>query len=246
MNSFGKVPLRAGILAAGRGERLCTGSEPFKPLVKVGPSTLIEHVLNSLANAGASEVVIIINEDSVRVRDHVMSRSWPFPLRWIIESTPSSMHSFLRLLETLTANGDEGPFLLSTVDTVAAGEAYAQFIGAARQLDDIDVALALTSLGDDEKPLLVRTAPEDTRVIAIGKSAAPTDLATAGLYAVRASVLREGELARSEEVDALRTFLCRLLDRGYKLAGIPIPLSIDVDRPADIRHAEELLRSSTV
>ncbi|HSP45061.1 MAG TPA: NTP transferase domain-containing protein, partial [Chthoniobacterales bacterium] len=107
--------LRAGILAAGRGERLRKGNHNLKPLVKVGGKTLIDRVLKSMAEAGAAEVVVIFNEDSRVVRDHVMKTEWPFALHWMIETTPSSMHSFLRLVETLAADGHTGPFLLSTV-----------------------------------------------------------------------------------------------------------------------------------
>jgi NDP-sugar pyrophosphorylase family protein len=246
MNASGKFSLRAGVLAAGRGERLRTQSNPLKPLVKVGDQTLIEHVLHSMSDAGATEVVVIINEDSLAVRDHVATLKWPFTLSWIVETTPTSMHSFLRLVETLAADGDEGPFLLSTVDTVAGAQTFARFIAEARQLGQAALTLALTSPGDDEKPLYVRTAPGDSRIVAIGEAAAPSEYATAGVYAVRASILREAEAARREGTDALRTFLGRLLDRGYQLAGIPIPESIDVDRPGDIGTAEAFLRSVSV
>lgn len=242
MNESGKFSLKAGILAAGRGERLRSQTNHLKPLVKVGSQTLIEHVLNSMSGAGVSEVVVIINEDSVAVRDHVAGVKWPFALRWIVETTPTSMHSFLRLVETLSADGDEGPFLLSTVDTVAGAQTYARFITEARRHAEAAVTLALTSPGNDEKPLLVRCAPGNSRIIAIGAAAAPSTQATAGLYAIRSSVLSEAEAARHEGVDALRTFLGRLLDRGYHLAGIPIAQSIDVDRPGDISTAEEFLR----
>jgi hypothetical protein len=154
------------------------------------------------------------------------------------------MHSFLRLVETLAMDGDDGPFLISTVDTVAGSHAYAHFMAEAQRHEDAAVVLALTSPGNDEKPLLVRCAPGDPRVLAIGAAAAPSDFATAGLYAVRGSILQEAEAARREGIDALRTFLGRLLDRGYRLAGIPISRSIDVDRPGDIRSAEEFLRSA--
>ena len=93
--------LRAGVIAAGRGDRLRNGSAVLKPLIRVGGRTLIERVLDSLADAGASEVCVIINEDSLAVRDHVSTTAWPFTLRWIVETTPSSMHSFLRVVETL-------------------------------------------------------------------------------------------------------------------------------------------------
>ena len=246
MNPSGKFPLRAGILAAGRGERLRGATNHLKPLVKVGSQTLIEHVLTAMSEAGASEVVVIINEDSSAVRDHVNKRHWPFTLRWIVETTPTSMHSFLRLVETLAADGDDGPFLISTVDTVAGAQTYSRFIAGARENEQAAITLALTSPGDDEKPLLVRNAPTGSRIIAIGDAAAPSDTATAGIYAVRSSVLREAEAARRDGVDALRTFLGRLLDRGYELSGIPITEAIDVDRPADIATAEALLRSASV
>ena len=237
--------LRAGVFAAGRGERLRSQSA-LKPLVKVDGRTLIERVLVAMAEAGACEVVVIINEDSLVVRDYVTALEWPFALRWIVETTPSSMHSFLRVVETLATEGDDGPFLLSTVDTVANSQTYAQFMGEVRQLEQAVVALALTSPGNDEKPLLVRCAPGDTRVVAIGEAAAPSDYATAGIYAVRASILREAEAARRDRVNALRIFLGRLLERGYYLAGIPIARSIDVDNPDDVAIAEDFLRGVEV
>ena len=237
--------LRAGVLAAGRGARL-RPSNLLKPLVKVGDRTLIERVLTSMSEAGASEVTVIINEDSLPVRDHVAGSNWPFTLRWIVETTPSSMHSFLRLIETLAADGDDGPFLLSTVDTIAGSQTFSRFINEARSDEEAAVTLALTSPGNDEKPLLVRCAADNSRIIAIGPAAAPSDFATAGLYAVRASILREADEARRDGVDALRAFLGRLLDRGYHLAGIPIAESIDVDRPVDIGTAEAFLWSAAV
>jgi NDP-sugar pyrophosphorylase family protein len=244
MNKSGQTVLRAGVLAAGRGERLRSPANHLKPLVRVDGRTLIERVLTSMADAGATEVVVIINEDSVAVRDHVTTSNWPFALRWIVETTPSSMHSFLRLVETLAADGDDGPFLLSTVDTVANPQTYAQFMTEARRHKDAAVILALTAPGSDEKPLLVRCAPGNSRVLALGPAAAPSAHATAGVYAIRASVLREAEAARREGINALRIFLGRLLERGYHLAGIPIAQSIDVDRPEDVRTAEEFLRST--
>src|ERR1043166_9575078 len=114
----------------------------------------------------------------------------------------------------------------------------------ARRHEDAAVVLALTAPGSDEKPLLVRSAPGNSRILALGAGAAPSAYATAGIYAVRGSILQEAEAARREGIDALRIFLGRLLDRGYHLTGIPIAQSIDVDRPDDIRTAEEFLRSA--
>src|SRR3954463_2974412 len=228
--------LRAGILAAGRGERLRRQASDLKPLARVGEQTLIEHVLRSMTAAGAAEVLVIINEDSRAVRDHVTRRDWPFSLRWIVETTPTSMHSFLRLVETLAADWGDGPFLLFTVDTVTSPKAYADFMKRASELNAA-VALALTSPGDDEKPLLARMG-NNARIEKFGDG----EFATAGIYAVRPIILREAEAARQDGLEALRNFLQRLLERGYEIAGIPISESIDVDRPADLAAAEAFLR----
>jgi NDP-sugar pyrophosphorylase family protein len=233
------LPLRAGVLAAGRGERLRRQPSDLKPLARIGDETLIEHVLKSMVEAGASEVIVIINEDSRAVRDYVARRDWPFALRWIVETTPTSMHSFLRLVETLAADGNEGPFLLSTVDTVAGPNVYADFMKRAAG-QNAAITLALTSPGDDEKPLLVRMRTGHSRIEAIGEG----EFATAGVYAVRPTILREAEAARRDRLEALRKFLQRLLERGYEMTGIPISESIDVDRPADLAAAEALLRSA--
>lgn len=217
-------------------------AQPLKPLVRVGGRTLVEQVLTSIAEAEPSEVVIIINEESTEVRDHVVSRTWPFALRWIVETTPSSMHSFLRVVETLAETGDPGPFLVSTVDTVAPPGAYARFMTEARR-HDAAVTLALTAPSSDDTPLYVTLDALDGRsVTAIGDLAAPSEHVTAGYYAVRSSILQEAEQARRDGVLALRQFLARLLARGYRLDGVPSPASIDVDRPPDVEAAEQFLR----
>jgi NDP-sugar pyrophosphorylase family protein len=232
--------LKAGVIAAGRGDRLRKESNTLKPLARVAGRPLIEWILKSLSDAGVSEVVIIINEDSVAVRDRVDDTTWPFKLRWIVETTPSSMHSFLRVLETLAAGGDEGPFLISTVDTIAAAQTFKQFVAQA-SANDSEISLAVTPKRNDEKPLLVDWSG-DRHVTALGEQAAGSKYATAGLYFVRSSVLAEVEAARKDNLGALRKFLGRLLKRGYRMAAIPVGESIDVDRAADVLAAEKFLR----
>jgi NDP-sugar pyrophosphorylase family protein len=299
-------PLRAGIIAAGEGNRLRHGTHTLKPLVPIAGRTLVERVLSSLAEAAPTEVVIIVNEASLAVRDHVTSRAWPFAVRWIVETTPSSMHSFLRVLEELARGGDEGPFLMSTVDTIAAPGAFASFAALSRELD-ADVTLAVAQPRDDPKPLLARMTPGTSRIEALGDNVRPTasaegtavrrsfsegrpasaratairrgfsagggvrrtpkadgtgmgrgtthfgDIglqpdgdvwATAGYYSVRPSVLREATAARRDRLPALRTFFGRLLDRGYRLSGVPVACAIDVDRLHDVKAAEAFLKQA--
>ena len=79
------------------------------------------------------------------------------------------MHSFLRVVETLAEDGDCGPFLISTVDTIAAPGAFGAFAAASRE-SDADVILAVTPPTDDDKPLLVRVGSDGATVEAIGEA----------------------------------------------------------------------------
>jgi NDP-sugar pyrophosphorylase family protein len=228
--------LRAGVIAAGHGERL-QAAGPFKPLVMVAGRPLIDRVLESIGEAGAEEVAIIINAASSRIREHVSAARWPFPIRWIVETTPSSMHSFLLVLEALSTDTDE-PVLISTVDTIVREGAFTRFVESART-GSAAVTLALTSVVDDEKPLLVSI--DGRHVTAIGDAASGSPLATAGYYFVDPVILKEADSARRNGLSALRSFLARLLACGYPIDGVLMPDSIDVDRPQDVSMAEHLL-----
>jgi NDP-sugar pyrophosphorylase family protein len=238
---------KAGIIAAGAGERLRTAGGTLKPLVTIGGAALIDRVLASIDEIRPAEVVVIVNQQSTAVRDYVARRPWPFPLHWIVETTASSMHSFLRVMERLAVADDEGPLLVSTVDTVAAPGEYLRFARACAALD-ADITLAVTGGWDDEKPLLVEV-DGDGRVAAIGDAIREQSLhaspghvfATAGYYAVRSTVLREADAARADGVGALRLFLGRLVERGYAVSAVPVAPAIDVDRPADVAAAEAFL-----
>jgi len=237
-------PRRGGIIAAGRGERLSGIGTGLKPLVPIDGEPLIDRVLASFVEAAIERVAIIINEASTAVREHVDARPWPFRIDWIVRTTPSSMHSFLLVLEAL-ADGD-APALVSTVDTVVPPGAFAHFTRAAA-LSDADVSLAVTRHVDDEKPLLVTVERFDPvrpmRVTALGESTGGPSLATAGYYLVRRSVLAEAEGARRDGVMALRTFFARLLAARYRVEAMLAPDSVDVDRPADVDAAERIVRA---
>jgi NDP-sugar pyrophosphorylase family protein len=239
--------LKAGVFAAGAGLRLRGGdaAAPPKALTAVADRTLIEWTLRDIEAAGSTQIVVIVNEASVSVRDHVARTMRSSPITWIVETTPSSMHSFLRVLETLACAGDDGPFLMATVDTIAPPGTFAHFVDAARRAPAADIVLALTTRIDDDNPLTVTVGPfgadGSADVVAIGSG----PLATAGYYFVRASLLAEADAARRAGLPALRKFFQFVAARGYSVRGICMPASVDVDRPADVGAAEALLRGST-
>ena len=247
--------MNAGIIAAGWGRRL--GGGP-KALTSVAGRALIDYVLDGLAAAGVDEVTCIVNEASRDVPAYVARTGRHLSIDWIIQTTPSSMHSFLIVLERLARSGHSW-HVMTTVDAICAPETVASFARRAALFRDADLVLGLTDVVDDEKPLHVSLQGADLadlasadvgegldrfRVRALGRDAAASPYVTTGLYRVSPSVLREKEAAAG--FGALREFFAHVLTRGYGVYGLPIPPVVDVDRPDDVRAAEALLRESSL
>jgi NDP-sugar pyrophosphorylase family protein len=233
--------MKAGLIAAGLGERLRDGgiSVP-KPLVQIAGTPLIDHVLDAVAAAGIDEVACIFNQaaDTDAVAAHCRARQPAPRLAIVRRTTPSSMESLFTLAPFL---GD-APALVLTVDAVFEPAMLRAFLTAAAHHADADVVLAVTGFVDDEKPLRAALDPAG-RVVALGEDAAASTLVTAGFYVFAPRVYAEIDAARAAQLSALRQYLGHLLRRGYRVYGVPVGKSVDVDRPRDIAAADAFVRS---
>lgn len=246
--------MRAGIIAAGWGERL--GQRIPKALTPVGSRTLIDVVLDGLEAAHIDNVTCIVNEAAQEVPAYVAASGRRMNMDWIIRTTPSSMHSFLIVLERM-AQMEPGPFMMTTVDSVCAPEVYTRFKRAATLFPSADVVLGLTSFIDDDKPLRVAMSgdggtgilpdriednPEAFEIVAMTNTGFDSEYVTSGFYYVHPRILQEKAVVLSKNFSALRQYLGHLLKYGYRTYGVPLPAVVDVDRPEDIRSAEQLIR----
>jgi NDP-sugar pyrophosphorylase family protein len=233
--------MRAGIIAAGRGERLLRGGiETPKPLVPIGGEPLIARVIRAAANLQVDSIACIVNDVNRSVAHYLRSGSWPVPLELIVKTTPSSMESLFCLAPLLK---DE-PFLLFTVDSVFGFRSLARFLAGAQSLVDGQGVLALTRFVDDEKPLWAQVDAHH-RITALGREARSSRYVTAGFYYFRPEIFAMIGGARVRKLNALRQFLGLLLESGYVLYGLPVAKTVDVDYPEDIEKAETYLKEVT-
>ena len=105
--------MKFAIIAAGDGSRLAQeGVTEPKPLVKVRGERLIDRLIRIFMGNNATEIVVICNEQMSDVASHLKMiqdkglNGLPVPLRFVVKSTPSSMHSFYELRHFLR----EDPF----------------------------------------------------------------------------------------------------------------------------------------
>ena len=229
--------MKAGIIAAGRGERLVLGgiSTP-KPLVRIAGEPLISRAIHAAAALKVTSIACIVNDLNPTVADYLRSGSWPVPLDLIVKTTPSSMESLFSLKPFL----NDERFLLFTVDAVFGFEILERFTAEACALDDAQGVLAITKFVDDEKPLWVRIDNRH-KITAMGDAARPSPYVTSGFYYFSPEIFNMIDIARAEKMNALRQFLGLLTERGSSLYGIPVAKTLDVDYPEDIKKAEEYL-----
>ena len=224
------TPIAAGgVIAAGEGSRLKALGRP-KPLVPVAGVPLIERVLANFEAAGIRRVAVIFNGEEEDCADFVRERFPSLVKTLIVRTTPHSLESF----RTILACSPPGRLLVATVDTLCATEDFVAFARAAEEAEEEETVLAVTPLVADEKPLWVRMDASG-RVTEVGGSAG--DAVTAGFYAVSERARR---LAPPGSLGRLREYLAWLCESGEPLRAVSIAKAVDVDRPEDVRLAEEL------
>lgn len=226
--------MKAALIAAGSGERLrAAGLQLPKPLVPVAGVALVDRVLSAVTAVGIREVACIFNLAADEVEAHCVREHPQLTLHVVRRDTTSSMESLFALQPLL----NDGPFLLLTVDAVFGPALLPSFLSRAARLIDADGILGVHDFIDDEKPLRVRL-DEQRRIVRMGEDATESPIITAGLYILSPRIFAEVDAARRENFTALRQFLRHLVRRDYRLYGVPVEKTVDVDRPEDLEVAE--------
>jgi NDP-sugar pyrophosphorylase family protein len=223
-----------GIIAAGAGLRLRGFGVP-KPLVPVAGEPLVAHVLRNFAAAGIASASVIFNADEEDCAAFVRERFGELVRTVVVRTTASSLESFQAILEC----GPPGRLLVSTVDAFCPREDFVAFVRAAEKEPEETTVLAATPFVADEKPLWVRW-DSSRRVTRVGGSSG--DGVTAGIYVFASGVQ---DLRPPAGLERLRDFLAWLCASGHAMSAVSIPRVIDVDRPEDLRLAEEMAREGT-
>ena len=236
--------MKFAIIAAGDGSRLAQeGVTEPKPLVKVRGERLIDRLIRIFMENNATEIVVICNEQMFDVANHLKMiqakglNGLPIPLRFVVKSTPSSMHSFYELRDFLR---DE-PFILTTVDTIFDESEFHDYVLSFQEKIAHGTAalMGVTDYIDDEKPLYVGVdnvmringyydnAQVDSRFI------------SAGIYGLTASSLDILESCIEKAESRMRNFQRALVAAGLRMEAYPLTKVFDIDHIDDIRKADE-------
>ena len=236
--------MKFAIIAAGDGSRLAQeGITEPKPLVKVRGERLIDRLIRIFMGNNATEIVVICNEQMSDVASHLKMiqdkglNGLPVPLRFVVKSTPSSMHSFYELRHFLR---DE-PFILTTVDTIFDESEFHDYVLSFQDkiAQGTDALMGVTDYIDDEKPLYVGVA----KVMRINgyydTPQADSRFISAGIYGLTASSLDILETCIEKGESRMRNFQRALVAANLRIEAFPLTKVFDIDHIEDIRKADE-------
>ena len=236
--------MKFAIIAAGDGSRLAQeGVTEPKPLVKVRGERLIDRLIRIFMGSNATEIVVICNEQMSDVASHLKMiqdeglNGLHVPLRFVIKSTPSSMHSFYELRHFLR---DE-PFILTTVDTIFDESEFHDYVLSFQDkiAHGTDALMGVTDYIDDEKPLYVGV----DKVMRINgyydTPQADSRFISAGIYGLTASSLDILEACIEKGESRMRNFQRALVAAGLRIEAFPLTKVFDIDHIEDIRKADE-------
>lgn len=245
--------MRYAIIAAGEGSRLAQeGIDAPKPLVKVNGEHLIDRLLRIFMENDAEEIVVICNDLTPYVSSHLARiqneglNGRPIPLRFIVKSTPSSMHSFYELSKNFEVLS---PFVLTTVDTIFREEEFGNYISAFKQVlaEGGDGMMGVTDFIDDEKPLYVETEAETVdspypRITNFLDTCDHPHYISGGIYGLTPRAINTLNACIDRGESRMRNFQRALIRDGLQLRAYCFSKVLDIDHASDIQKAEEFLK----
>lgn len=229
------------ILAAGEGSRMADeGIEVPKPLVTINGETLIDRLIRIFLQCGAKDIVVITNDLTPLVQQHLQGLADKgLPVRFVVKTTPSSMHSLYELRHML----GNGRFCLTTVDTVFQEEEFRAFIEQVRYAT-CDGMMAVTDFVDDESPLWI-SIDEHQNITAFHDIQNGCRYVSGGIYCLNDKAFATLERCIAEGQSRMRNFQRALIADGFSLKACPFKKILDVDHASDIPKAETFLHTST-
>lgn len=237
--------MKYGIIAAGEGSRLISeGIVDPKPLIKVGGEPLIDRLIRIFLDNDAEEIAIICNDMTHIVSSHLAMikingfHGRQIPLKYVVKSTPSSMHSFHEISRFLKG----GTFCVTTVDTVFREDEFKEYIAylSKATASDLDGVMGVTDYVDDEKPLYVDT-DDNMQVTGFFDKSDSCKFISGGIYGLTDKSIDTLDLCLTRGESRMRNYQRALIANGFKLKAWKFSKIIDIDHVSDIKEAEKFI-----
>lgn len=236
--------MKYAIIAAGEGSRLAAeGIKEPKPLVKICGEVMIDRLIRIFMDNEASEIVIICNDLTALVAEHLQEiqanglHGQAIPLKIVVKSTPSSMHSFKEISSFLT----QEPFVLTTVDTIFREDEFRHYVKSFQQASGIHL-FGVTDYIDDEKPLYVKTDEKRRIENFLDQNDGTCRFISGGIYGLQPSAIQTLNQCIARGEARMRNFQRALIRDQHHIQAFVFSKVLDIDHASDITKAEAFLK----
>lgn len=230
------------ILAAGEGSRIAQESNGYpKPLIEIQGVPMIHRLLLIMLSCKAESITVVVNAKMPEVVQYVdwFAQQVQTPIYIKVRLTPSSMHTFLELRDSIPAGKR---FIATTVDTIFRPDDFLRYAEAfASAHDNIDGMMAVTPFVDDEKPLWVACDTHNDIIGFYDERNADTHFVSGGIYGLDTRAFDVAQACIDRGESRMRNFQRALISEGFAIKAYPIDKIIDVDHVDDIAKAEAFL-----
>lgn len=229
-----ELPLRALLMAGGKGERLrpMTLTTP-KPLLQIGGKAIIDYNVEALAAAGVRDITVSTRYLADALDEHFAHPVAGVSVRTVREEEPLGTIGAASLIEW-GADGDTLVMNSDLLTTISFEEMYLH-----HRDENADITIAAISY-TVSVPYAILTTDGTARVTGIEEKPSYSHYANAGIYIMRNEVLRTVPAAtRTDATDLIE----RCIADGGRVTYYPIRGTwIDIGSPTDFRQASELMR----
>lgn len=228
------------ILAAGEGSRLKSeGIDVPKPLLEINGTPMITRLINIFKNQGAERVHIVINNQSLPLKDYLDNHDFGLPLDILIKDTPSSLHTFYELVKI---NPEWNNCCLTTTDTIFREEDFTGYIQKFRNEPNADAFMGITPFIDDESPLYISTNSNLEIESFTDIKTASSTYVSGGIYGLRKRALDLVSASIEQGNSRMRNYQRSLLENNLSVKGYVFDKIVDVDHIQDRETAEAFLK----
>ena len=246
--------IKFGIIAAGEGNRIKSeGAKVSKPLLKINGVPMIGRLIKIMEESILSlkqqnetissdelpSISVIFNREMEDVSNYLQNfvPDVNCDLKIVSTVTPSSMHSFSKLLEIMEPSDK---FIVTTVDTIFRKDEFFKYVESfIKSSENIDGLMGVTTYKDDEKPLYV-VASENMKITAF-KDVPEKGIKfiSAGVYGLNIKSIPILKSCLDNRIERMRNFQRRLIDEGFNLKAYDMGTVFDIDHLSDLEKANK-------
>lgn len=227
------LPLRAILMAGGKGERLrpLTLTTP-KPLLEIGGMPIIDYNIRNLARVGITDVTVTTRYLAGQIREHFSRPRFGIEVKCVLEEKPLGTIGAASLIP----RPDEGDTLVMNSDLLTTLSLEEMFLLHKGERADVTIAAIPYTVSVPYAIL----ATEGKRVLSLEEKPTYSYYANGGIYIFSNRVLNSIEPDTPTDAPEL---IGRAIAEGKKVIYYPVDGTwIDIGTPTDFRHAEELMR----